>query len=586
LEDDGMTSPAERMASWFEQLGKLWATPLKAFFTGVLSTGMEAFFDVLGKSFAPKLTPLVKKLQENPELPAEIKPILDEIINPTGEVAAILGSSTAQGVVGGLLERFAQPILLPLVRFINKTDPQVKIGTDLILQWMLRHPDDFNDMAKKLNEWGFDDLEASKMWELIHPIFPTDVVGPALLRDPVKYQHFWDDCKKLGLSDAQLELLKEMTYRVPGVQDVIRYVVKEAYNPEIVKEFGQDQEYPKVAEEDARKAGVRPDHLMKEWIAHWNLPGVSQGFDMLHRGIITPDQLTKLLKALDIMPFWREKLTQMSWQLPGRIEVRMMAQLGLVDKPFIMDILAKDGLAEEYRSIVADMNIVRGIRSDIQLRYQKGWLDSKGVRDELAKSGLSSQIADRLYQWIVANAGPERTAAQKDLTKAEIIKGVKQGVLSDLDAIDQLQQLGYDEAEAVYLLAIEVPQEAQTVSDELRLNVDTIRRLRRKRTIDRNQEVTQLVQAGVDSALAEAYAKNDDLRLEKAEVSQEQQEQLRILLEAQKVSIDTIRRRRRQRVIDAAEELRQLEELGVVDIIAQVYVENDDLRLAKEAAGG
>jgi hypothetical protein len=581
-----MAPPADRFTSWIDSLGAKWSARLGSWASSFIGAGMEKFFDILGKSAAKKLEPFLSKLDAEGNIPAELKPLFAEMRNPTGEFAAILSSSTAQSVIGGMVERMLAPLWLPLARLINQLDPQVKIGPDLVLQWMLRHPGDFNQMAKRLNQWGFDDIEGAIMFELMHPIFPSDVVGPAALRDPSKFGHYWEDVKKLGLDDKQIELLKEMAYRVPGVQDVIRYVVKEAYNPAIVKEFGQDQEYPAVAEEDARKAGVRPDHLMKEWIAHWNLPGVGQGFDMLHRGIITPAQLTLLLKSLDIMPFWREKLTQMSWSLPGRIEVRMMAQLGLVDKAFIMDILAKDGLAEEYRSIVADMNLVRGIRSDVQLRYQKGWLDSQGVKDELTKSGLSPQIADRLFQWIVANAGPERTAAQKDLTKSEIIKGVKQGVLSDMDAIDQLRQLGYDEAEAVYLLAIEVPQEAQTVSDELRLKVDTIRRQRRQRLISRNQEITSLVQAGVDSALATAYADNDDLRLEKAEVAEEAKETIKNQVEALKVDIDTIRRRRRQRVIDAATELKDLIELGVVDILAAAYVENDDLRLAKEAAGG
>ncbi|GAH93918.1 unnamed protein product, partial [marine sediment metagenome] len=43
---------------------------------------------------------------------------------------------------------------------------------------------------------------------------------------------------------------------------------------------------------------------------HWSLPSPSQGFEMLHRGVIDEAELNMLLRALDIMPFWREKLTK------------------------------------------------------------------------------------------------------------------------------------------------------------------------------------------------------------------------------------------------------------------------------------
>lgn len=581
-----MASPADAFIAWLERTGKMFAAPLHGFFKEIISAGLEAFMDIMGKSWAPKLSPLVKKMQENKEVPAELKPLFDEIMNPTGEVSALLGSGMAMGVVGGVLDRLLAPLLLPVVYAANDIAPNQKVGADVDLQWYLRHRDQADIIAKRLRmRDGYNDGEINMLFKLLRPIFPSDVVGPAALRDP-KFEHYWEEVKMLGLDDQQIELLKEMAYRVPGVQDVIRYAVKEAYNEELTRLFRTKEEYPGVAEEDARKAGVRPDHLMKEWQAHWDLPSAGQGFQMLHRGIMTEADVTMLLKALDYMPYFRDKLIELSWDVPNRVELRLMARYGLVDKPFLVAALTKAGLHKDYRDVVADMMLAQGMLQDLSMQYGKKWLTSEEVKAKITAAGLSSDIADRMYKWIVANAGPERTAAQKDLTKSEIIKGVKQGVLSDLDAIDQLRELGYDEAEATYLLAIEVPQEAQTVSDELRLKVDTIRRQRRQRLISRDQEIIFLVQAGVDSALAAAYADNDDLRLEKAEIAEEAKETLKNQIEALKVDIDTIRRRRRQRVIDAATELKDLIELGVVDILAAAYVENDDLRLAKEAAGG
>jgi hypothetical protein len=506
---------SDRIESTIEKWRLKWGETLGNWFGRFIAGGILGFTDVLGKSFGKKLKPLLQSYIDKGVIPPELMPLFDEILNPSGEAAAFLANSMANSIVGGTLTRLVDPILLPIARRVNQMEPGVKIGIDQILGFALRHPEDMIAHSTRLRQWGLDDIEQGVLWELVHPIFPSEVVGPAWLRDKTKFD-YWDDVRHLGITDPKrIELLKEMAHRIPGVQDIIRYVVKEAYAPEIYKAFGQDQEYPSIAEADALKSGVRPDMLMKEWIAHWDLPSVGNGFEMLHRGEITQEQLALLLKARDIMPFWRDKLTAISWSVPGRIEVRMMAQLGLVDKAFIMDILKKDGLAEEYRSIVADMNLVRGIRTDIQTRYTKKWIDSEGVKAELAKSGLSPAIADRLYQWIVTNAKPERTTAEKDLTVAQIVKAVKMGLIEWDDGIQRLLGLNYDEDEAdlIMMESVEVTEAEPTT--ELNVRVDTIRRQRRQRLITRDQEIAALVGLGLDTGLATAYADNDDLRLAK-----------------------------------------------------------------------
>jgi len=236
---------------------------------------------------------------------------------------------------------------------------------------------------------------------------------------------------------------------------------------------------------------------------------------MMHRGEITEDQLAKLLKAKDIMPFWRDKLTAISWLLPGRIEARMLAQYGLVDKAWLVDLLEKDGMAEEYRDVVADMMLVRGARTDIQTRYSKKWLDAAGVRREIDALNLSPQIADKLYQWIVTNAGPERTQTERDLTTAEIVKAVRLGFMEWADGVALLMAQGWDETEADLKLAIGIPTTAEVPTDEQRTRVDTIRRQRRKWLITHEQEVSQLIALSLAPSLANAYADNDDLRLGK-----------------------------------------------------------------------
>lgn len=485
-----------------------------------IAHGIEGFADIVGKSYSKKLQTLIATVESTGEVPPELKPLLDEIKNPTGEAGMFIGASMGNSLVGGTIERIVNPILLPIGRALNRINPQVKVGGSEILNLMFRFPAEYDTWRERLMGMGFDDSEIKLLTELKSVRFPSDVVGPAWLRDKAKYEKLWNDVKiNMGMIDMdaddqlRMDLIKEMLYAIPNVSAVIRYAVKEAYSPEIYKAFGQDQEFPVEAMPDAERAGVREDYLRKEWIAHWTLPSAGQGFDLLHRGEITEDEVKKLLKALDIMPFWRDKLVALSWDLPTRVELRLMARYGLIDKKALIEILGKSGVDPAYREMIADMNIAMGIVLDVQTQYRNKWINSEGVRAALEASGMAAKTVDMTYRWIVANTAPERTAAEKDLTKAEIVKGVKQGIMDWQAGVDQLVRLGYDASEANYLLAINIEVVTEPAGTELTVRVDTIRRMRRQRQISRDQEIASLLDVGIEVSLATAYADNDDLRL-------------------------------------------------------------------------
>jgi hypothetical protein len=513
----------DRFKVWIEGLSTAWGAQLGKWAAGFVMGGIEGIADKIGEKASMQLQTTIAELEKG-GIPPVLQPIIGELKSPTGEISALSGIGFLNRVVGSIkgdiFEYFTRSLTHGMSYSADFYLPRPEL---LLSNYLLGISPDKDDLYDKMRSHGIPPEATDKILASMKTLYPSDIVASAWLRDKAKYGQYWDDVYKvMGLDknlrpdQMRIELLQELAYKIPGVQDIIRYVVKEAYSPEIYKTFGQDQEYPSIAEADAEKTGVRPDQLMKEWISHWDLPSVGQGFEMLHRGIITQEQLTLLLKAKDIMPFWRDKLTDISWTLPGRIEVRMMAQLGLVDKDYIKDILRKDGLAEEYLDDIADMNIVRGIRSDIQTRYTKGWLNSDGVLTELTASGLSPQVVDRLYQWIVKNVKPERTATERNLTTAEIVKGVKKGIIDWSDGTERLMALGYDEDEAAYIMAINIEAVVEEPTSTITVQTDTIRRQRRQRLISKEDEVAQLIYIRLDPALAQAYADNDDLRLVKA----------------------------------------------------------------------
>ena len=99
---------SDRIEGSIEKWRKKWGEALKAFLVNVLSFGIEVFFNILGKAFAPKLKPLIDSLEATGKVPPELQPILDEMKAPSGEVASIFATSAGYALVGGAVGKPAQ----------------------------------------------------------------------------------------------------------------------------------------------------------------------------------------------------------------------------------------------------------------------------------------------------------------------------------------------------------------------------------------------------------------------------------------------------------------------------------------------
>ena len=584
-----MATPSNRFEKWIEDRAAAWGETLGAWAAGFVSGGIEKIMDVIGKKMSARLKPLTDQIVNTGQVPPELKPIMDEIINPTGELAALLGNSLADKLVSGVEGDIFKFLMRSLTYGFSYVPNFYIPKADLLLDYKLRHMVDDTTFYTEMRMAGIPPERADELLKAKEVRFPSEIAGQLNLRDPAKYAKYWDDVRQLGVDPERLAALQELAYRVPGSADVIRYMVKEVYNPQTYKAFGQDQEFPGGAADftadaltDARKSGVTREHLLKEWIAHWNLPAATQGYELLHRGLITEAELGMLLKALDIMPFWRDKLEAISWAVPNRVELRMLARYGLVDKQFLVNALEKAGLAVEYRDVLADLMLAQGMLTDLSKRYTNKWINSDELKGIITDSGLSVKIGDRLYDWITKNNAGDRLAPEKELTAAEVLKGYKKHILTYDETVEQLTGLGYDEAEAAYKIAIDTTVTPAEAAPDLAVRVDTIRRQRRQRILTRTEEISQLLTLNIDPDVADAYADNDDLRLVKVSAAKAPEVIPEYQTDAGKVNVETVRLSRRQRQISRLEEITALLDLDMSQELAVAYADNDDLRLVKE----
>lgn len=221
----------------------------------------------------------------------------------------------------------------------------------------------------------------------------------------------WDEdlraqVMRYGLSDERADMLLASYVFYPAVQDWIRFAVRDVFTPEIVQAGGYDELFPVAILDYTRRAGL-PDEVTRwYWRAHWQLPSPQMGYEMLHRGLITQDELAALLKVADYAPAWIPRMVDISYAPLTRVDARRMYEAGTIDRA----------------------------------RYVKAMQDL-GYRPEDAE--LFASWVDR-----------DKKAADKDLSLAQLRAAFDEGLIPEAEYEAGLAGLGYDTDEAKTIIAL------------------------------------------------------------------------------------------------------------------------------------
>ncbi len=287
-------------------------------------------------------------------------------------------------------------------------------------------PDEFEVEVKKQ---GFDDERREWLYQLSEKLLTIMELIHLHRRGIITEADLITEADKLKWSSERVQQLLTVTEVIPGVQDIISFAVREVYSPEIAEAFGQyeglDGVYEK-AQTDILAIGMAKETFGKFWAAHWMLPSVGQGFEMLHRRVIpeisTPGEpmgLDRLMTALDIMPAWRDKLTAISYSPYTRVDVRRMHKLGI-----ILD----EGLLDAYMDLGYDEEKAQGM-ADFTIAYNADPEDSD----------LTEKDKNKIRE--------------KDLTKTDLLTGYRDGLLESPEVLTSLTAIGYDSDEAAYYIS-------------------------------------------------------------------------------------------------------------------------------------
>lgn len=405
-------SISDRIEGTIENWQAKWKDRLRGWFLRTIGEGITKFAEDMEPEAIAGMRETLTKLKEDPNLPPEYKALIDKMITPGNPLMIMMGwVFTIIGLIPAIFGR----------------------GAPLGRTWSYAE-----DLA--LRSYVLDPIAVITAWR----------------RDPEKYEHYFKDLKFQGWSDDRIEALKFYTLFYPAPADLIRWQAREVFEPEMIARYGLDSEFEAIDKEPFYKAGMTDEQILNYWRAHWEHASWMQVVEMLHRGLLTEEQVYDWFRVVEIPPYWRNLLIQTAYTWPTRVDVRRWWDMRTIDETELRRLYSGMG----YRGVNLDNYVlwtkVYVAFPDLMARWTKGWITIDDVRRELTGLGMPAERVEEMIQMKVKPQEPERIEEGRSLTKTDIYKGVKKEVITWDQGIELLMDLGYDYDEADYILTINV----------------------------------------------------------------------------------------------------------------------------------
>lgn len=398
------------------QWGKKAEIILVSFLLGVYNSTVAPFlnarnamtkylFQTIEDELKPVITPLLDRIDSIDNLPPEIRRMTKHLRFSEPLTFAAIAAAVIVAAIVGLAMGFVQPLIR---KISQETDHLIQSGVMPIPQAFgaLKRgslsPDKYRDTLK---DAGWSE-ELKTAWEgVLTPRMTTTDLSVLLLRGLITQEAWSSELARRGYEPVEIGKLYQLLQVIPPLSDIIRMAVREAFTPAVVSRFQLHAELPADMVAWAKKQGLSEDWARAYWAAHWELPSLTMGFEMLHRGVISDDDMRLLIRTHDVSPFWRDKLLEISYSPYTRVDVRRMYEAGILT---IQDVY------RSYRDI-----------------------------------GYNHEKATNMTTFTVALSN----ATERDLTKSEVLAGFKIGYFTRGEANTQLLALGYDQTEADYYVS-------------------------------------------------------------------------------------------------------------------------------------
>lgn len=274
---------------------------------------------------------------------------------------------------------------------------------------------------------------------------------------------------------------------VPQPPDIVRFMVRDVFDPNVVKEYDLDAEfeekYTDRAKEMGYAAGISDETARFEWRSHWNVPSDTALYTMIQR--LYPDRkevelwdglkdregeaaavrrfgprpvtfteadLRTALKINDNLPVFLDRLVAIQYRPITNTDAARMHELGLIGDEELADRIRQNGYTKQNADTIAKFyigNKNRKLSNDTGVftarktiaAFKSGYIDREQADNILAEKILDPGLRARTLNDAVLEVKVE--------TKQTAVKALKKrfmyGEFDGNDLARMLQQLDVEQ---------------------------------------------------------------------------------------------------------------------------------------------
>jgi hypothetical protein len=396
---------------------------------------------------------------------------------PGGQGEALTALTFAGEIGSAAASAFMAPLMRLLNYFIDKKYRTSRLDPSQAIQWMFRMGGLTPQYIDDLRELGWTDQRIQVFIDNMRPILGEqsilELFHRGIISDETANLYF----RQLGYNDTHISEIRLLSEQLPGIGELVNMGAKHAWSDAGAALYGWDNDLPGDLITWAEKNGVAPEWVKRYWRAHWDLPGIGNIFDMLHRlrpGVtqtpFTAQDVSLYLSLSGIPSYWHDKVTAMSYSPYSRIDVRRMYKLGILTAADVKSNYLDLGFDEKHAQTLTDFTVKLedpngnikpvaardlslGVLKDVYLKHI--WTVNQ-VRDYLKTLAYEpDEVNTIITVWDMAQAAANKDNVQNSYNgkiTTDIINAYANALVSLEDGTSLLQGLGYTKDEIATML--------------------------------------------------------------------------------------------------------------------------------------
>jgi hypothetical protein len=405
------------------------------------------------------VTPIINEILSVADCPGWLREYLQGIKEHPGQISTVLASGLAGAASSAVAGSVLTSVLAPVTYGVNRKIRPARPDISAIMAMAYRRVVDGGMLTGWELDLGMPNEAIQGYTEIARPRLGVMDEILSSYRRQQSPEAARIELEKKGFLREDVDKLFELSHLIPDVPDLIHMMVREAFSPAVIAKWGYGQDYPGEMDRYAAMKGLDPEWAKRYWYAHWELPSINLGVEMVHRGIITRAEFDELLRIADYPAGWRGRIAQSIYAPYTRVDTRRMYAVGVIDR-------------EQVKRTYLDL-------------------------------GYDEDHAENLTLWTEHEYGDE----ERDVTKTDALSAYQDGIIDRATCEGFLKALGYPPEYRNLLLARTEYKKNKALLD---LQIAAIRANYLAGTYDRGSAITALNRLALSSGQIDALMEKWD----------------------------------------------------------------------------